>query len=498
MSGFSTFNRLRLPIDAPARAARPQAARPTCRVCAHRASKYTCPRCHVPYCSAACFRTHGEACTEAFYRRHIEDEMVVSSGEGGGWGNGGVVDDATLRRRVLDMVQRTAENDQGGAFGAAGGGAGGAAAAHGYEEEEQEEEQDDGLDNDRDALVQLAELEDLTLEDLTPEQRKAFLRAVADGQVSSDIDPWTPWWVELRGVPSERHNHSASRPTITSVGSDEPAIVSAYSPASPTPAVKRAPVTGSTKKNATATPAPTLKFNLISVLFSFVETWRHFNGEALRVDPLQAARELVDGSAVLSDDRRYASTEESVLSSVEAWTRRQSCNAVGRGGGMGGVGDAGELSLDLFVALLGDVRDIVSGGQCCIVEALTETKMVLEMAVHELSSDPTTAAGADKVAQRKRHKEAKRRLRRVGKKVDFFIVWARRQASHARHLLCRELEVELDKLRDRARLLREGSAVRSEGRKRKDLVVVRGGGGGGRRGGVEEEKRRAGPLIEEL
>ena len=475
MSGFSTFNRLRLPIDEPPRATRLQATRPTCRVCAQTVSKYTCPRCHVPYCSADCFRTHGEACTEAFYRKHVEDEMK-------GRGNSDVVDNATLQRRVLDMVRRTAEGDNGDITN----NATGVGRASGLDFGDDE---NDDIGHDRDTLTQLAEMDHLTLEDLTTEQRKAFLRAVADGQISNDIEPWTPWWVELRDVPSERHNHSASRPTITSMGSNNTTTL---------PVSVRTPGANTVHEICTTTAAPTLKYNLVCVLFSFVETWRHFNGEVMHVDPLEAARELVTGSAVLSEDRRYASTEEAVLLSVEAWMRRQGLDFSDGSSGASGidsVNDAVEVSFDRSEMLLSDVRDIVSGGQCCIVEALTKTKVLLETSMNDMARDISPMEGVDKVAQEKRHKEAKRLLRRVGKKVDFFIAWGRRLASPDRLALSRELDLELAKLRDRAQLRRNASAARSEARNRKGLVVVEAASSARE---SEEEKSRAGPLIEEL
>ena len=77
------------------------------------------------------------------------------------------------------------------------------------------------LEREMSSLMILAEKkeEDISIEDLTPEQRKRFLRSVADGTLGREaIQIWEPWWSVLRNVERKRHNHT-HRPLVSSVNS---------------------------------------------------------------------------------------------------------------------------------------------------------------------------------------------------------------------------------------------------------------------------------------
>lgn len=428
----------------------------------------------MPYCSSECFKSHGVACTEAFFRKHVEDEMVVRARESGtkltaSLGSA-TLDDKILRKRVLDMVKRTAQSD--------------ADVAMQFNSDIDEfSSQGNSSNLDIEKLQELSEMEKIDLHDLTPELQKRFLRAVADGQVSGEIEKWKPWWIELKDVSAESHNHPASRPTILSLDSplerpmnDSSPGLHGYSRGS-----------GRKKDNAQSriksSAAPTLKYNLVCILYSYVETWRHYNGEAISLEPLEAAQELLHASAVLSGDQRYTCTEEAVMQSVEMWTQRQSiskshhsdtrlCDSIGHR--VINAADQDEI-------LLMDVCDIVCGGSCCILEALTEIRLLFEAAMQEMSElnrdgiNSYKGKGVEAVdmeaSPKKRQKEAKRRLRLVIKKIEFFIAWSGQQEFQVFSTLHNELQRELKNLQERKRLCEKADTARSEAKNRDALIV---------------------------
>lgn len=167
----------------------------TCVVCTKATSKYTCPKCRIPYCSVNCYTKHGTTCTEAFFRDHVEDELLMRSG-GTSMTGPEVVRE---KKKMLDILKRTAGN------------------------EDLAEQQRFELDELQKLSLLAKKEDDISLDDLSSEQRRHFLRAVSDGSIVTGVDYniiniWKPWWVENQQIEPRQHNHT-HKPLISPVSS---------------------------------------------------------------------------------------------------------------------------------------------------------------------------------------------------------------------------------------------------------------------------------------
>ena len=158
-------------------------------VCTTALAKYKCPKCRIPYCSLACYTKHGTTCTEAFYKDQVEEELLMRSGGTSMTGP----EIAREKNKMLDILKRTSENEA-------------------LDEKH--------LAHELEQLTLLAEKDEdeVSLDDLSPEQRRDFLRAVADGSImkANIIHLWTPWWVTCQDIDPKRHNH-AYKPLVSAV-----------------------------------------------------------------------------------------------------------------------------------------------------------------------------------------------------------------------------------------------------------------------------------------
>ena len=130
----------------------------TCKVCARAKSKYTCPRCNAPYCSVACYKKHGLTCSESFYREHVEDRLKV---------------DKISEKDKAEVLRALKET---------------------YEEERFVPSENTW--KELEMLERLSLKEDVSMEDLSEDQRRRFMNAVRGGHLSSHVKIWTPWWTQ--------------------------------------------------------------------------------------------------------------------------------------------------------------------------------------------------------------------------------------------------------------------------------------------------------------
>eukprot|EP00658_Telonema_sp_P-2_P005977 TRINITY_DN12263_c0_g1_i1.p1 TRINITY_DN12263_c0_g1~~TRINITY_DN12263_c0_g1_i1.p1 ORF type:complete len:214 (+),score=36.96 TRINITY_DN12263_c0_g1_i1:164-805(+) len=186
-----------------------------CLVCQREYAKYMCPRCNTPYCTLQCYKGHSETCTETFYKESACEEMKgMSAG-------------TEQRQQMMEALERES-NAQAEAL----------------------EEVHEGLED--------LDLDNLSIDQLTPAQRRDFERAILDGRLSSSVSPWTPWWIRTKG---------SDRPQGIAMPPDLPALDSLLHGKS---------------------PAPTLGFHLVELLYAYAYVSRQYNGE-WSDDPLGAA-----------------------------------------------------------------------------------------------------------------------------------------------------------------------------------------------------------------
>ena len=298
-----------------------------CFVCQINAFKYNCPRCNIVYCSIECYRKHGTQCTESFYR-----EQVLSTAKGlserGSHEQRRLVAEMLLRNRDnMEMNEDLLEALK--------------AEANGQIAIENSDFVDDEIENDNsdDAKAQQdferfsKALEFISNGDveaglacLSDDQRKDFERSLYDGSLASLIETWTPWWIT---VPQPT-------PPIANICTNS--LVEEVSPIITTTNEK---MENSSKNNnnnnndnnsnqlpilpkqikplssiVKKTPSPLLAFNLLDILFAYVNTMRYYNGD-MSSEPIASTLRAIHLSAVLSENAVHSSAYNALQNCVE-------------------------------------------------------------------------------------------------------------------------------------------------------------------------------------
>ena len=155
----------------------------TCRVCQRARAKYTCPRCSTRYCGLPCYKAHDTSCVESFHGENFGDALKGTQAEDDG------------KKQMTEILARFAKLDAGEADG------------QGDElDADDDEEEGDGEDGAAASsssgvcilseanLEKLARGEELCAEDLSPEERAAFERSAATGELSHMVESWKAWW----------------------------------------------------------------------------------------------------------------------------------------------------------------------------------------------------------------------------------------------------------------------------------------------------------------
>ncbi|KAJ3708401.1 hypothetical protein LUZ61_012106 [Rhynchospora tenuis] len=133
-----------------------------CRACQKQFSQYTCPRCNIRYCSLPCYKGHSLRCTESFMRDNVMDDLQQMQPE------------EETKRKMMDILKRF----------------------HSEEEDEVSSDNEDEPMLSEELIQKVISGDEIRLEDLSPEEIKRFKRALASGELSKLIEPWTPWWTK--------------------------------------------------------------------------------------------------------------------------------------------------------------------------------------------------------------------------------------------------------------------------------------------------------------
>ncbi|TYZ57721.1 hypothetical protein PybrP1_006296 [[Pythium] brassicae (nom. inval.)] len=398
-----------------------------CRVCAQHAARYTCPRCNAPYCGVPCFQRHGDACTERFYESLVRDTAALD----GGNESKKMVGELLARvKRFQDEAEDTA-ND----------------AAGSDDDSDSEAEQDAA---ERLEALALADEQQLTLDALTPAQRRQFLAEVADGRLGKFVQLWEPWWrldprvyaretagrrkqlviEEISSSPAAASVRERSADTAESDGQEElaPGAVLIASGAFPaeifTDASARAMPASLEPLLRGRSPAPALRFHLAEVLFSYALVLRTFNGDWQQAAD-EAATLLLHLSAVLtSADAKYDAAERV----LHACLRKQ-VDVAYDGSSASGAASSASIAVNQQV-----VRDVTRLLACRVfaLDALSDALAMLGAAKQQLL--------AGSARSRKRDRQAAKRLELVAKKLQFFQTWVFHTPESRLEATARELE----------------------------------------------------------
>ncbi|KAI3470759.1 hypothetical protein Pfo_027422 [Paulownia fortunei] len=347
-------------------------SRVICRVCEKQFSQYTCPRCNIRYCSLHCYKSHSLHCTESFMRENVIEELQQ------------LQTDEENKSKMLDILKRFHEEEETDSF--------------------DEEELDTSLSEE--TIQKILSGDQISFNDLSPEEKKHFQRAVASGELSKLIEPWDPWWLK----PSAKHISLSSNGTRLvqpivkeELGASEIDVDSNKwhdippGPETPLPPVSKLTASG---------PSPLLAVHLVDIIYSYCFTLRLYNGD-WKADPLESATVVLSVSFVLVQDGQPETVLEALLHSLE-----QTCSPAYRH--MGG--------LQFGLRLMDDVIHLLYLGGDALICLLCDMQKLIQTAETELKSE--------KLHKSKRA-ELKSKLKSAERKIYFIMCWIHEQPSEA-------------------------------------------------------------------
>ncbi|KAJ3690340.1 hypothetical protein LUZ61_019504 [Rhynchospora tenuis] len=365
-----------------------------CRVCQKQFSQYTCPRCNIRYCSLPCYKGHSLRCTESFMRDNVMDELQQMQPE------------EETKRKMMDILKKF----------------------HSEDEDEVSSDNEDEPMLSEELIQKVISGDEIRLEDLSPEEIKRFKRALASGELSKLIEPWTPWWTKSSAKSISLGY--GGRQLITQINTEQDpsnntAPVDEEIP--PGPDNPLPPLNQLTRSE----PSPFLAVHLVDVLYGYCFTLCLYNGD-WSSDPLGSASVFLTISKVMGDDFRPETVREALSSCLE-----QACSPVHRH--MGGFKFA--------IGLMDDVISLISLGSNALVCALCDLRRMVQ-------------AGEKEARSEKAGKREKAKFRGVERKVYFLMCWVHEQPQEVWSSLAGVVGVEKD-------FLFEAGQVKGDGAKAK-------------------------------
>ncbi|XP_073000717.1 uncharacterized protein [Typha latifolia] len=374
-----------------------------CRVCQKQFSQYTCPRCNSRYCSLQCYKRHSLRCTESFMRENVMDELHQIEPE-----------DET-KKKMLDILKRF------------------------HLEEEMNSDGEDELMLSDEIVQKVLSGEEVRLEDLSADEIKQFQKALASGELSKLIEPWTPWWtkpdagsVSLSPDGSQlirqMHEHEESGTYPSSTAESKVSEIPP-GPESPLPSLRQL-----TRKE----PSPLLAVHLVDVLYSYCFTLRLYNGE-WQSDPFGATTVVLSMSKVLGTDVRPETVAEALGACLE-----QACSPAYRHAG----------GVRFAIGLVDDIIALLSLGGDALVCSLCDLRRLIQ-------------AGERSIKTEKMEKAEKSRsslqLRGAERKLYFLMCWVHEQPEEAWSSLAAIVGVEKALFSESGH---DGKPLRQAGRKK--------------------------------
>lgn len=333
-----------------------------CNVCKQSISRYTCPRCQIPYCSVDCYRNHTSQTSSS------SSSSQVSSCTENFYHNRVA---SIVRLETLEQKDNTAKilNQQ-----------------HELLNMQEEEEISDEL---YEILLALEEEQDdgptqkQLLSMMSPSLRAVFESDLRNGKVQELVlEEWYPWW---------------RRQLVSTATSDEDVPSSSVPEKTLDEQLLNVPQFSTLFRKGNP---PNLLFNLVEILYSICWTLRLYHGKKnatfLSIDAITT---LISSSSVLNSDARFTKLEQ-VLSDCTALSTKEypaGCN-------------------EHWTVLAEDVA-LILGSQRLVGRALLEASDLLKEASKQTKKQIAHRDG-------ERGEGPSTRLRRIRKKVDFYLSWS--------------------------------------------------------------------------
>lgn len=404
-----------------------------CLVCSENQARYTCPQCQIPYCSIECFRNHtrtasstftnevsinnntyANSCSEHFFKRKVTSLMQLES-----------IEKEEKAHRALNRYH------------------------HQNSSHEDLQEPLEGYDNEIDSLYELQshlenlennnkELSHRELAKILPSSLKAvFEKDLRTGQFQADwiLTHWHPWWKrELvengdEVERDERDLYSNDENLKDSTGSTFSKILDER--------LLRVPKYesfGGGKCNDDI-----LVCNLIDILYGTSRTLRLYHGveNASRQAPVEAATTLISTSSVLAKDKRF-NTIYQVLNHHYN-NRKESFKSNSRM-----VEDREGFQRDNLGnshVYIEDIASMVTSPRM-VGRALLEASDIFKAAIKKLKVDHD-ASMSKREESRNDYEANLKQIRRLRKKLQFFLSWATRHPVAVNLLLGGDLKADV-------------------------------------------------------
>lgn len=282
-----------------------------------------------------------------------------------------------------------------------------------FHSEEQEMDHVDEHDSDSESLLSEETVQKILsgshvgLDDLSVEERKHFLRAIASGELGKLIKPWEPWWLK-RSANYTRLSQDGTQ--LVQPLDNEGKLASSHDniesdqvhdippgPEAPLPSVRRLSATE---------PSPLLTVHLVDIIYSYCFTLRLYNGDWMS-DSTGSVEVLLSISSILGQGGQ----PETVLEAL-SYCSEQICSPAYRH--MGGS----QFALDL----MDDVTSVLYLGGAAIVCLLCDLQRLIQAAEKELKSEKSGKSTGSKI---------KAKLKSAERKVYFIACWANEQPNEA-------------------------------------------------------------------
>jgi len=273
--------------------------------------------------------------------------------------------------------------------------------------------------------------EEIKIEDLSDDEVKRFRQALASGELSKMIEPWTPWWkkpsarmITLSPDGSQLVRQVREEDTATSgpMTDQEPSINEMpEGPESPLPELKQL---------TRAEPSPLLAVHLVDILYSYCFTLRLYNGDwhsdplgacnngDWHSDPLGACTVALSMSKVMGEDAKPETVPEALTACIE-----ETCSPAYRHTG----------GFRFAIGLLDDIVSILSLGHNVLVCTLSDFHRLIEAGKSMLK--------AEKVGKME-STQSSSKLRGAARKLFFMTCWVHEQPEEAWPPLARIVEVQ--------------------------------------------------------
>jgi hypothetical protein len=406
-----------------------------CLVCLENKARYTCPRCQTPYCSIECYRNHTN--TASSTATNTESESITNKS------NFHSCTEDFFKRKVTSLMQLESLEQEEKAHRALN--------RYHHENSSQQDFQEplEGYNNEIENLYELQsqleilennnkELSHKELAKLLPPSLKAmFEKDLHTGQLQAEwvLNRWYPWW-----KPELIWNGKESERDESSFDANNEACKDNSSTFSKTLDERLLRVPNYESFGGTKSTLATVKnknddvlvCNLLDILYATCRTLRLYHGveNASRQEPVEAASTLISTSAVLGKDTRFTTIYQ-VLNhhcncTTETLTSSSTNNSKNRKGLNNELANANisddPVNWDVCIE---DITSLVTSPRM-VGRALLEASDILKAAIKELKFDQSNTKIKKKESKNDDDETKLKQIRRLRKKLQFFLSWATR------------------------------------------------------------------------